>query len=108
MLTKYLIETEEKCVLNGALSYGLFFNIQDNVKFFKNNAMKLYDKVMGFNFYMILKGKAEELKGTLGEEQANEFLSRLKENSTSLMDMSEQAIAPLHGYKSLEEYYNDT
>ena len=35
MLTCYLIESGEKCVLSGALPYGLFFNYQNNVPFFK-------------------------------------------------------------------------
>lgn len=62
MLTRYLIETGDKCVLNGAMSYGLFFNIKDNVSHFKNVAFKLYDIAMGFNFYAILTSKREEFK----------------------------------------------
>ncbi len=62
MLTRYLIETGEKSVLSGAMSYGVFFNIKDNVQHFKNVAGKLYDKVMGFNFYVILASKREEFK----------------------------------------------
>lgn len=59
MLTKYLISTGDKCILTAALPYGLFFNIKDNVPFFKQNAMKLYDLVMGFNYMMTLKKHTE-------------------------------------------------
>ncbi len=68
MLTKYLIHSGDQCVLTGALPYGLFFNLKDNVNFFKRNAFKLYDKVMGFNYYMILKSKAEEFREHFGNQ----------------------------------------
>ena len=62
MLTRYLIESGDKCPLSGALSYGLFFNYQDNIHHFKNIAWKLYDKMIGLNFFYILKGYYEQLK----------------------------------------------
>jgi hypothetical protein len=55
MLTRYIIQSGDKCVLNGALPYGLFHNIKNNVPYFKNNGFKLYDKLIGFNYYLILK-----------------------------------------------------
>lgn len=63
---------------------------------------------MGFNFSVILSSQAEELKLHLGEEHANHFLTRVKENRTSLMDISEKVLAPHFGYKTLDEYYADS
>ena len=61
MLTKYMIETGEKCVLNGCVNLCTFYNIQDNVPFFKTNAWKLYDYSLGQIYYNVLKKKEEEL-----------------------------------------------
>jgi predicted alpha/beta-fold hydrolase len=98
MLTRYAIETGDKCVLSGVLSYGLFFNIKDNVPFFKTNAMKLYDKVMGFNYYMILQARKTEIFEHYGNETALKLFENLAKNRWSLMDISENVLAPLFGY----------
>ena len=98
MLTRYLIESGEKCILAGALPYGLFFNIQENVPYFKQNGFYLYDLLIGFNFYLSLKAKGQDFKNLLGEKQATKILQSFRENKFSLMDMSEKALAPFFGY----------
>ena len=55
MLTKYLIKSGEKCVLNGALPYGVFYEVEANVPFFKNSGGKFYDVALGYNYYKVLK-----------------------------------------------------
>ena len=62
MLAQYLMYCGEKCVLNGALGYGLFYNLQNNIQFFKRSAMKLYDMVMGFNYSAILNAHEDEMR----------------------------------------------
>lgn len=108
MLTRYLIESGDKCVLAGALPYGLFFNIQENVPYFKQNGFYLYDLLIGFNFYLSLKAKGQDFKNLLGEKQATKILQSFRENKFSLMDMSEKALAPFFGYCDLKRYYDDT
>ena len=71
MLTRYIIQTGEKCVLSGALPYGLFHNIKDNVSYFKNNGFKLYDKLIGLTFYLNLKAQTDEILQTFGEEKGD-------------------------------------
>lgn len=70
MLARYVISSGDQCVLSGVLVYGLFINIMDNVSYFKNTGMKFYDKAIGFNYYLILKGHEKEMRLHLGEEQA--------------------------------------
>lgn len=101
MLTRYSIESGDKCVLSGVISYGLFLNIQANVPFFKSNLFTVYDKLLGMNFYMILSGHKEQLKEQCGEEYTEKLFEQLRQNKWSLMDMSEQVLAPLFGCKTL-------
>jgi predicted alpha/beta-fold hydrolase len=108
MLTRYLIESGDNCVLSGALPYGLFFNIKDNVTFFKANGLTLFDKLIGFNFYLSIKAKAEDFKQLFGEHQATKILQSFRDNKASLMDISERVLAPFFGYSDLDKYYDDT
>ena len=61
-------------MLNGALPYGLFQNIKENVPFFKTNGYTLYDKLIGFNYYLTLKEKTEEIMQVFGEEKGRQLL----------------------------------
>ena len=108
MLTKYVVETGDKCVLDGVLSYGLFFNIQDNVPFFKRHTLSLYDKALGLNYYTILKGQEKDFKAHFGEEKTAELLDKLNKYKWSLMDISEQVLAPMFGFTNLNDYYDAT
>lgn len=51
MLSLYLTKEGENSPLNGACGLGTPFDLKENVKFFKNNAFRLYDSLMGFNYY---------------------------------------------------------
>ena len=53
-------------MLNGALPYGLFHNIKENVPYFKTNGFTLYDKLIGLNYYLTLKEKTEEILHVFG------------------------------------------
>jgi predicted alpha/beta-fold hydrolase len=55
MLSLYMIKEQDKTPLNGAIIYGMPYNLKDNVDFFKASCMKLFDLLMGFNFYTIIK-----------------------------------------------------
>ena len=61
-------------MLNGALPYGLFHNIKENVPFFKTNGFKLYDKLIGLNYYLTLKAKTEEILRVFGDEKGDQLL----------------------------------
>ena len=61
-------------MLNGALPYGLFHNIKENVPFFKTNRCTLYDKLIGLNYYLTLKEKTEEILQVFGEEKGRQLL----------------------------------
>ena len=71
MLAKYLVESGENCPLSGALNYGTFFNVKDNVPYFTASAWKFYDKVMGLNFYYILKDYCNQIRGTMDDDKLN-------------------------------------
>ncbi len=105
MLAKYMIATGDKCILNGCVNYCTFYNIQDNVPFFKTNAWKLYDYFLGLTYYNVLKKKEQELKEVFGEDKANELLQSVRLNNSSLMDISEKSLSGLFGYSSIEDYY---
>lgn len=68
MLTLYLVNESENCPLKGAMPYGLPYNLKDNVPFFKKNAFRFYDFIMGFNFFMIMKSKLSEIKAFMTED----------------------------------------
>lgn len=70
--------------------------------------MTLYDKVMGWNYYTILKGQEKEIKAHFGEEKTAELMDKLRYYKWSLMDISEQVLAPMFGFKSLNDYYDAT
>jgi len=108
MLTKYLFKSGDKCVLNGALPYSLFYEVEANVPFFKSSGWKLYDFALGYNYYNVLKGQVEEMRALFGAEKCEKFMTIVYENRFSLMDISEKAMCPLFGYKSAPEYYADT
>jgi hypothetical protein len=84
--------------LSGALPYGLYFNIHDNVPYFKANGWGLYDTLIGFNYYLTIKARAEELKAQFGEKVSSQLLTLFRDNKLSLMDISEKVLAPLFGY----------
>ena len=74
MLTLYLANEGEQCPLQGVFAFCAQFNLQDNVSFFKNNALKFYDTIMGFNFYAnVVKPHFPQLREHLGEEKFEEF-----------------------------------
>ena len=108
MLTKYLFKSGDKCVLSGALNYGVFYEVEANVPFFKRSGWKFYDFALGYNYYNVLKAQEEELRDLFGNEKYLEFMSRVYENRFSLMDISEKAMCPLFGYNSVPEYYAET
>lgn len=105
MLAKYMIATGDKCVLNGCVNYCTFYNVQDNVHFFKTNAWKIYDFFLGLTYYNVLKKKEQELKQVFGEDKANDLLKSVRLNNSSLMDISEKSLSGLFGYSSIEDYY---
>lgn len=61
MLSLYMIKEQNKCPLSGAVIYGMPFNLKENVSFFKASTMKIFDFLLGFNFYMIVKGQLKEI-----------------------------------------------
>jgi predicted alpha/beta-fold hydrolase len=89
ILGRYVINSGDKCVLDGVILYGLFFNFMDNVRFFRNTTGKLYDKAIGFNFYLIIKSHEAALREQLGVEAGNAFFTKLQEHKYILMDISE-------------------
>jgi predicted alpha/beta-fold hydrolase len=107
MLARYVISTGERCVLKGVLLYGLFINIKDNVSFFRRAALKLYDKLVGFNYYLILKAHENEFYQHLGDERARALMQAFAQYKWSLMDISEKVLAPFFGYETLDSYYKD-
>ena len=62
MLSLYLINDGDKSPLSAALNYGMPYNLEDNVEFFRYNGNRFYDFAMGYNLYLIMKTKIEELR----------------------------------------------
>ena len=107
MLTRYLTGSSDKCVLNGALVYGSFPNMKDNVDFFRKCGGKLYDKAIGYNYSLILKEHEGSMRKYLNKKEADAFFSNLHENRfKGQMNVSENVMKPFFGYKSIEEYYD--
>ncbi len=77
MLTKYLMNSGDKCILSGALPYSVFYDIEANVPFFKSSGWKFYDFAMGYNYCKVLKRQEEELRDIFGNEKYLEFISRV-------------------------------
>ena len=59
------------------MPYGLPYNLKDNVPFFKRNAYRFYDVIMGFNFYLIMRSKLSQIRPYMKEELYNEFVMKL-------------------------------
>jgi predicted alpha/beta-fold hydrolase len=87
MLTLYLINEGDKSPLSGALTYGIPFNLKDNVEYFRNTAFKFYDRAMGFNIYLIFKSKIDELRKYCDPVKINKFVESLDRSKGSLMDI---------------------
>ena len=99
MLTLYLVNEGSKTPLKGALSYGLPFNLEDNVPFFKRNLYKFYDFSMGYNFFLVIQSKLDEVRGYMAETEYNELTLKLFESRKSLMEIDIKCMIP-----SFEEY----
>ena len=73
MLSLYLINEGDKSPLSGALNYGMPYNIEDNVEYFRYNGHRFYDFGMGFNLYLILCTKLEELKKFIKPDELEHY-----------------------------------
>jgi hypothetical protein len=61
MLTLYMAKEKEKCPLQGAVIYGMPYNLRENVIQFKTAGMGAFDFLLGYNFYRIIKSKLHEM-----------------------------------------------
>lgn len=107
MLALYLSKVGSNSPLSGAAIYVMPFNFRDNVQFFRRNFFKFYDLVMGYNFHNVLKQKFTDFKKLLNEEEYTNFVERVMENKSSLMDIDINVMIPsFKEFKTPDEYYD--
>jgi predicted alpha/beta-fold hydrolase len=105
MLTCYLIKDEEVPKLSGAIVYCGCFDIFENKKFFTTNGMGIYNKLMGFGYFMQLTENMKYMKNFLPNHKYELIKKTASTYKFDLLAMTEEIFPLMFGFKDINEYY---